>query len=205
VNGDEIERELAALTKDVKDLRDRLEARRDSPVVEGDAIAAIRREDFVAMAAEADRIMRRTSELKAALENIGGRVTRRQWARGAVLGVVGSLVAVVVWRWLYVDFEPVVRLNYFVVSAQVIPVLVLGAALERQYFDVGRRKSRVERGYRVVTLLWLMAGEAAAMAVLLEGRVTALAFALTTNALVIVAMLVIIMAVGPWAAKDVGA
>jgi len=45
----------------------------------------------------------------------------------------------------------------------------------------------MHKAYNVVTLLWVVAGEAAAMVVLLDGKVTSLAFGLTTNALFVAA------------------
>jgi hypothetical protein len=118
---------------------------------------------------------------------------------GAVVGLLWSLGAVGFLVWLYGVNDLVVQPKYFEVAAQVIPVLLLAAALERHYFDVGNRSDPLTKALNVIVLLWLVAGEAAAMIVVMVGEVTALAFGLTTNALLIAATLLVMLALGgPW-------
>jgi hypothetical protein len=120
-------------------------------------------------------------------------------AFGVVVGLIWSVLAVGFFVWIYGANEVVVRDKYFELAAQVIPVLLLAAALERHYFDVGNRSDSLTKVYNIIVLIWLVAGEAAAMVVVMNGTVTAVAFGLTTNALCIAAMLVILLAVGgPW-------
>jgi len=78
--------------------------------------------------------------------------------------------------------------------------LVLAAALEGRRFEWTSSLPTGLKVANVLGLLWLAAGETGALVVLAEGQATALAFGLTTGALVTAGELVIITAVlGRWA------
>lgn len=183
VDSDELRREIEAVDKELSALQERIEARRDGPVLEGDAVVAVWREYLVEANAEVERLERRVDELKQPVQKRKTRLTRRQWALGVAAGVLVPLVGVASWVWIY-SLGLSVRLVYFEASVQVIPVIVIAAALQVGHFNVRGSGSVREKALNAMTLLWCVAGEAAAMVVLLRGHATALAFGLATNALV---------------------
>jgi hypothetical protein len=189
----EAAREVEIIKKDYEALHKRTNAHRRRPTLEGSAVAAIRRDEQARIDAEADRIQRSTDDLNERLTDLfehfnkHGSLTvagrRRQWALGLFLGVAVPIVTIILYSIVYGYAHVSPRVTYFEVSAQVMPVLVLAAALEGRQFDWANRSPLSLRIYNVAALLWMSTGEYAALVITADGKSTPLAFALTTSAL----------------------
>jgi len=168
--------ESKAIEQAVEALKHRLDVLRGRPAVAGRAAEAVRAQESEAIAAELDRLERRAEALPTAGS------TRYQWVWAAILGLVIPVGTTLMWT--YGQDGADAESNYFEAAAQVIPILVVAAALEGRLFDWS---SLLPEGFKVANVLnlcWMAAGEAAALVALAEGHATDVTFGLTSAALV---------------------
>ena len=193
------ERESAAIQAERAALLLRLEALRQRPILDGEAVEAVWREQLAALEAEVVALDTRVDALISRVERayttgLLGFARRHHWLIAAIFGVVVPLVPVAIWS--YGVSGENARLVYFEAAAQVIPVLVLALALQTKHFNWSATK--LPTGIKLagaLQLLWLAAGEAAALAVVADGHASSIAFGLTTAALINAGVVLVLYAV----------
>ena len=202
-----LEAEMQAVEAETVAVRRTLDKLSARPALDGPAVEAVRREEQEALRLRIDAVGQRERKVHSSAHALRDRleaefdhyleqarqpydpgkepglfgwVAQRHWAFGLLVGLVFPVMWVVLQAISYPDAR--VKVEFYNVAAQVIPVLVLAVALEGRILQAPSKVAPLD-ALLVGSFVWVIAGEVAALVGVAQGSASSFLFGVTTAAL----------------------